>query len=137
MFWITYILFSIAGGVAAAWGSRTARKSGQAPRQRPLVHGILGLGLIACGVHNALDLVDIAQELNTLGRVLFPLILVAQLGLGGLLAFAALGDRVPGDADARARLRAKLLPMQARLGLLAIATGVAMMLVRGRILNLF
>lgn len=133
IFWLTYVAAPIVGGVVAFAGLASARNT--VGRERSLAPGraVLGLVLLGSAIHATVDLVEIAGGLNWKGRVLVVAIVLSQFGLGSLAALGAAPRYAPALAARAAPLREHLERWRRRLAALAIAGGLAMVLVRARV----
>ena len=69
--------------------------------------------------------------------MVFISILLSQLGGGLVLGFGVFGKPLPITAEWKAAIRKKLLWVELPLGLLAILTGLAMLMVRAQALGIF
>jgi hypothetical protein len=133
MYFVTYILVPMLAGTLAVCGLLVAKRSDARARRVAPYRALIGVSLLVCGVLDLLELLDIVGGLNRTGKALFVGILVSQFGLGFLPALEWTDRYRPGGGEAGAALRNRLVSMEVPLGLLAIATALAMFLVRARI----
>ncbi len=133
MYELTYIVVPFLAGLLATF-QRTVGPKLDVRSPRVVVYQmLLGGALLTCGALSLREFLSIARSLNTVGHVLFAIVLAARAGLGVLPWLDQLGSRTIRDEDRVITFRRRLGSLQAPLGILTILTAVAMLFVRLRI----
>ncbi len=133
MYELTYIVVPFLAGLLATFHRAVGPKLDVRSPRVVAYQMLLGSALLACGALSLREFLSIARSLNTVGHVLFAVILTARAGLGILPWLDQLGSRTIHDAGRVIPFRRRLGSLQAPLGILTILTAVAMLCVRLRI----
>lgn len=134
MYAITYVLVPGVAGILAVRGRIGFPPRSVGARAVASLPGVVGALLLGSAILNAIDFIQVMRALNPAGWLLFGTILSTQIGLGilGILACLASAASHPRVRDS-ASLQPALVRAERWLGATAVATALAMALVRGQI----